>query len=359
MAERDLMNRFILAVILAFLSVSTWAMAGGGGQAEYVITISVDGMGSSYMQQLVDQGLLPNIKRLETQGATTLNARADQQVTVTLPNHTAMITSRPILGEAGHNWVSNTDPKAGQTIHSNKKSYIASVFDVAHDAGLKTGMWATKTKFSLFRDSYDAQNGSTEGPGAAVHGAQKLDSFTYAKTSPALTREFVTAMSQTPCNFAFVHYAEADAAGHGKGWGSVEYMNALVIADGCIGQVIDLVDKNPLLKGKTVIIVTADHGGTGTNHADPANPLDYTIPFLVWGAGVEQGDLYQFNPTRMNPGTERIAFDVPGQPIRNGDVGNFSLKLLGLPAIPGSVIGKDQDIKTQANPAEKVLKKAA
>lgn len=351
---KRLMKWGVSALIVGF---GTLAMA--AGQAEYVITISVDGMGSSYMQQLVDEGKLPHIKRLELEGATTLNARPDHDVTVTLPNHSAMITSRPVLGDAGHNWVENTDPKPGQTLHSNKKTYVASVFDVAHDAGLKTGMWATKTKFSLFRDSYDEQNGAKTGEGASLHGAKKLDIYLCASNSPTVTSEFVSAMGVEPCNYAFLHYMEPDAAGHAKGWGGPEYLNGLVVADGCIGRVMDLIEKNPQLKGKTALIVTADHGGFARNHADPLLPLDYTIPFMVWGVGVEHGDLYQMNPTRKDPGTDRIPFEAPGQPIRNGDVGNLSLKLLGLPAIPGSTINNAQDLKTQTAPAQAQPKKAA
>jgi hypothetical protein len=96
-----------------------------------------------------------------------------------------------------------------------------------------------------------------------------------------------------------------------------------------------------------VIIVSTDHGGTGTDHADAANTLNYRIPFFVWGAGVAQGaDLYTLNlMTRQDPGTGRPDYNAILPPIRNGDGGNFAMGLLGLPAIPGSTIDAGEDLR--------------
>lgn len=331
--------------------------AGAAGPAEYVISISVDGMGSSYMQALVDSNQLPNVKRIQSEGAGTNNARNDFDYTITLPNHTGMVTGRAVLGTAGdgpkiasHNWTGNGDPAAGQTLAIHKGAYIASVFDVAHDHGLRTGMWASKSKFSLFVTSYDAAQGQADTTGPD-NGRNKIDlSFINGNTAD-MTTNFISAMADdaTRVHYAFVHYNDPDAAGHGSGWGGDVYIKALIRADTQIGRILDVVDQTPALKGKTAIILTTDHGGSGKDHSNNKLALNYTIPFYVWGAGVIHGDLYAMNPTtRLTPATgltqsDGASLDRPDyapalQPIRNSDLGNLSLALLGLPPIPGSSI---------------------
>ena len=310
-----LLEMHMKRLIVGFLLL----VAGFVQASEYVIAVSVDGMGTTYMQRLIDAGQLPHFRQIE----------ADHlDMTVTLPNHTTMLTSRPVKAAGGHMWTSNTDPAAGMTIHSNAGQYIASVFDVARANGRRTGLWSTKTKFSLYAVSYHP------------------DIFCHEKDSASLTTNFLAVMQSQPCQFAFVHFGGTDAAGHATEWGSDLYNTELAMVDDCLGRMMALMTNNPVLKGKTTLIVTADHGGKGNNHADPTEPLDYTIPFLVWGVGATAGDLYAMNPaTRRAPGMGRPDYAAKPQPIRNGDLGNLALALLGLPAIPGSRINALQDLR--------------
>lgn len=333
-----------MKIITIFACVFCFCLMARG--ADYVIALSVDGLGSTYLQQRVAAGQLPHFKRLAAESAGTANARADYDITVTLPNHTSMVTSRRIKEPEGHAWTSNTDPAKGVTIHSKKGTYVPSVFDVVHDHGLRTGVWATKTKFSLFKVSYDAINGAPDTTGPDT-GRNKVDCFVIAK-SAALAESFISTMATQPCHFAFVHFGDCDAAGHAMGWGSNDYNSALIAVDGYLGRIMDLIATNPALKGKTDLIVTADHGGEGKDHSDAAKSIDYTIPFYVWGAGVSHGDLYALNTaTRQEPGENRPDYSDLKQPVRNGDVGNLALSLLGLPSIPGSMIDVKQDLRVK------------
>ncbi|MGD9637365.1 MAG: alkaline phosphatase family protein, partial [Pirellulales bacterium] len=326
--------------------------------AEHVIHISVDGLRPSHLQAIVDGGLLPNFKRLQDEGAWTNNARTDYTHTITLPNHTSMLTGRPVSQPAGmpndvhHGYTNNDDPAPGETLHNAgnpNAGYIASVFDVVHDAGLTTALFAAKSKFSLFDNSYDADSGAPH-----ANGRDKIDDFYAAQNgslpySATMQNRFLADMAANRFNYAFVHCADTDVAGHDSGWGSLAYIQALRAVDVYLGQVFALVEGDANLAGKTSIVLTTDHGGSGTGHGTATAPENYTIPVYAWGVGVGPGDLYEFNSlVRQNPGTSRPDYNAAGQPIRNGDTGNLALSLLGLPAIPGSLINRAQDLRVAA-----------
>jgi len=349
-----------LAWALALLALAV--VAGGSrsahaeryvtGPPQYVIQISVDGLGSAWLEPLLKAGGLPNFERLEREGAWTHNARTDFDFTITLPNHTCMVTGRPVrdrtVGDravAGHGWTVNNDDQP-ENLHGNRHDYIASTFDVAHDHGLRTALLATKSKFKIYDNSYDSASGAADAVGTD-NGRDKIDFYQISDAnSPALLAALEEMMKTKPANYAFVHFHDADQAGHKHNWGSPEYNAAVKAVDGYLGAILDLVTTDPTLRGKTTVIVSADHGGFGNNHQDNANPLNYTIPFYVWGAGVEPGkDLYGINPkTRKDPGTGRPDYTDSPQPIRNGDGGNLAMSLLKLPAIPNSLIDANEDL---------------
>ena len=321
----------------------------------HVIHISVDGLRPDAITAL-GQSNLPNFYRLRTEGAFTDNARADYDYTVTLPDHTSQLTGRGVMGSTGHNWTGDVDPAPGKTLASNKGSYIAGVFDVAHDHGLSTGEYASKSKFSLFATSWDATNGAPDVIGPD-NGRNKIDIYVYTNDTFALVNTFVTNMSNQPLNYAFIHLADPDAIGHIYGWditpGS-EYSDAIKTMDDRLAMIFTLIDSQPQLAGHTAIILTADHGGLGYSHSDPTLPEDYTIPFYVWRPGIISGaDLYALNPaTRLNPGTGRPDYSAPLQPIRNGEAANVALQLLGLEPVPGSTINYAQDLVLTIPPPE-------
>jgi len=335
-------------------TTTTTVTAANAPPAQYVILISVDGMGSEYVKPLLKPGLtneLTTIKRIQAEGSGTLNARDDANYAITLPNHTTMVTGRGVVGPTGHNWTTNTDPGPGVTIESNKGSYVASVFDVVHDHGLRTGIWSGKSKFSLYHQSYGATSGAPDVTGPD-NGRDKIDYERIVPVAKAvdLTAEFARQMAAKPFNFAFFHYQDPDATGHALGWSAdptSPYAASLKSVDTQIGKILDMVRGNPTLNGHTTIILTSDHGGHAKTHGDTKNPLDFTIPFYVWGAGVAAGgDLYAFNPTsRSAPAASANPPYTGPQPVRNGDAANLALSLLGLGPVPGSTIDSAQDLK--------------
>ncbi len=344
--------------MVCFLVLSLWPILSAPAPAratsvDYVIEISVDGLGSSYLEGLICGNQLPNFRRLQLEGAWTLNARNDTSNTTTLPNHTTMLTGRAVAGADGHNYTDDGTPASGVTIHTNKGSYVASAFDVAHDNGLSTALFANKSKFSLYRDSYDASAGAPDLL-PPDDGTGKIDMYTYQGTSATLIMPaYLDAMDASPLQFSFLHMRDPDTVGHVSGWGTPDYNDALKTVDAALGSVLDMVEANALLQGRTAIVVTADHGGRGTSHSSTTEPLNYTIPFFVWGPGVAaNSDLYGLSAaTRLDPGTGRPAYADPVQPIRNGDIANLGLSLLGLGPVPGSTINAVQDLAVAGSAA--------
>src|SRR5688572_19063045 len=77
------------------------ATAGGAQrQRPTVLAISVDGLRPAAVRQLGRAGA-PTLHRLIRQGAGTLNARTTLEETRTLPNHTTMVTGRPVARSSG------------------------------------------------------------------------------------------------------------------------------------------------------------------------------------------------------------------------------------------------------------------
>jgi hypothetical protein len=346
----ELRRKSLLAVAVAAIVNAVAATFA----AEHVIHISVDGLNAQMMQQLIDDGKAPNFKRMQDEGAWTTNARADYTQTNTLPNHMCMFTGRPVAQPEGmsetthHGWTENQGGERGSTLHKQgnpKLDYIASVFDVVHDAGLSTALYATKPKFAICDQSYNEHHGAEH-----ANGRDKIDVFFTANDGPpqfsqSVNQRFLDDMAKHHLNYAFVHYRDPDTAGHALSWGSAGWFYAVRNADAYLGKIFKLIERDEKLAGRTVIIVTTDHGGIGFSHSDPTNVEDYTIPVLVWGADVGRGDLYAINrDTRTDPGAERVDYTAEDQPIRNGDTGNLALSLLGLGPIPGSLINARQDV---------------
>ena len=316
-----------------------------------VIVISVDGLRPDAVT-LLGRDLAPNFYRLREEGAFTDNARTDFDSTETLPNHTSMVTSRPVLGESGHGLTVNS---GGVTTSVHVNGYTAGMFDVAHDHGYSTALFTGKVKLLAYQGSYDEVNGAPDLTGVD-YGRKKLDLAVLNGNNPSLVASFVTLMLAAQWDLSLLHLSAPDAAGHGFDWNlnpGSPYMTAIQQVDGYLGEIFAILDENPEVLGATHLIVTTDHGGTqGTyTHTIPDIPTNYTIPFYVWGPGVKAGaDLYQINPGLVDPGSSRPEFYSPKPPVRSAMVGNLALQLMGLPAIPGSSANLSQQFRVNEAP---------
>ncbi len=308
--------------------------------APTAIVISIDALKADTVAAL-GATELPNIFRLINEGSSTDNARTVVESTNTLPNHLSIVTGRPVLGGDGHLVTFNEDD--GLTIHDTAGQYIASMFDVAHDNGLDTLLYASKPKFDFLDRSWDAANGAADVTGAD-DGTDKID-FYMRSDGATITNAFVTQMGVDVVELSLIHYGITDGEAHAFGFESPEYEQALRDVDGWIGEILTLIDGDPLL-ADTVIVLATDHAGTGLEHNDETAAVNYTIPLYVWGSGVAAGsDIYtETGATRLDPGTAQPAYTDPVQPVRNADIANLALEALELNSVPGSVINPSQDL---------------
>ncbi|HTD87831.1 MAG TPA: lamin tail domain-containing protein [Candidatus Binatia bacterium] len=320
----------------------------------YVVHVSLDGLGGPYLTNYlsVAPAQFPNFVRLMTEGAYTFNARCDNDVSETIPNHASILTGRPVGPPPGlpntihHGYSNNVPPVTDNLQNAGNLNipYKASFFDVAHDRGLSTALYVGKVRLGICDRSYDAANGAPD-PVPPDNGKDKIDVSSVPTTdlrgAIAVSNEvnllLANLSSASPTNYSFIHIGEPDLTGHISGWGSAAWSNAVRSCDQELGRIFSVLGSNPALSGQTALIVTTDHGGAGTVHVDPYNVSNYTIPFFLWAPGIPGGvNLYSLLRNRQDPETNRVEYSDEGQPLRDGDSGNLALALLGLPAIPGS-----------------------
>lgn len=300
--------------------------------ATWVLAISVDGLRGDVITRLGEAGA-PNLTRLLREGASTLNARSAHEATITLPNHTSMLTGVPVdPRHSGHGVTYNDD--LGAVVHEAAGRYVPSVFDVVHDHGGRTALFATKDKFDVLARTWN-EAGAADRIGRD-DGREKIDDYQQTGVRRAVGAA-VRAIRRDPATFTFLHLNNPDAVGHGYGFDSAEYDQAVRDVDRHLGRILAAVDRSARQHPSSSprVILTADHGGDGAGHGDADVPGNYTVPLVVWGPGITTGDLYLIGTMYTDPGTVNPDYTGP-QPLRNGQLANLSLALLELPPVPGS-----------------------
>jgi Type I phosphodiesterase / nucleotide pyrophosphatase len=299
---------------------------------KHVIGISIDGLNPRAIEEL-GKSRTPAFHRLMREGAFTLNARTVREKTSTTPNHTAMLTGRRVDAKhGGHGYTENFDN--GGTIHQAAGQYVASVFDVVHDNGGSTAFFGSKSKFRLYKRTWNT-HGAPDRVGRN-NGRAKIDRFTIDRNNTRLTSKVTAELRRKPRDFTFVHLSLPDRVGHASGFMGKQYLDAVRHTDRLVGRILNTVADRPELRRHALVILTADHGGRGASHYNASKLQNFRIPFMALGPGVPAGrNLYSLNPTFRSPGSSRTSYHGK-QPIRNGDLANLATDALDLPRVPGS-----------------------
>lgn len=224
------------------------------GSDPHVIIIIVDGL----RPDLITAENTPVLQRLVDEGASTLEAKTVRP-SVTLPAITSMITGlRP--RDHGVTW-NDYDPDRGSVT-------ATTIFDVAHGAGVSTAFFSGKVKLrhAVHSESLDAES------------VRFLPDASIAILARAHLEEHQPGLM-------VVHLPNVDRAGHQYGWRSDQQKRTLIATDLAIASILQVIESGAL-DGPVRLIVTADHGGEGRNHQRQRRGNE-TVPWLVWGDGVE------------------------------------------------------------------------
>jgi predicted AlkP superfamily pyrophosphatase or phosphodiesterase len=230
----------------------------------HVVVVSIDGL----RPDAIAEFSAPTLQRLIAEGSSTLSARTILP-SKTLPSHTSMLTGEP-PERHGVLWNTAFEDEPG-TLE------IPTVFSVARGQGYKTAAFFSKSKFSHLQK-----------PGSLDYSQAPRGWF--GKWSGERTaRDVERYLAEERPNLLFVHVPDPDVAGHRDGWMSRAYGQGVLRADTAVARVMKAADA-AFGAGSYTLIVTADHGGQGTDHGSD-DAFDVHIPWIAWGRAVHPGRL--------------------------------------------------------------------
>lgn len=98
----------------------------------------------------------------------------------------------------------------------------------------------------------------------------------------------VRIIEQEHPDFSFHHFNKIDKTGEEHGWMSKEQIMAVEDCDKAIGLVLNALKIRACSFEKTIITVTADHGGHDKTHGTD-DPQDMIIPWICFGPRIRRG----------------------------------------------------------------------
>ncbi|HEX9923784.1 MAG TPA: alkaline phosphatase family protein [Anaerolineae bacterium] len=247
---------------------------------EHVVIFSIDGLRPDALA-LADTPALDNLK---TNGAYSPNAKAVLPSN-TMPNHASMLSGM-IPDKHGILW--NLPTSESPRVNG------PTLFSVAHEAGFTTAMVVGKTKLEY------------------LVLPNSVDQFIGSDTSDITVKNQALQVIRAGLpNILFIHFPDVDNVGHDAGWMSPGQLQTVTIVDGLISEIVTTLREADYLD-RTLLIVTADHGGNGTGHGQGL-PIDTTIPWLAVGPDVPAG--YILTGPIMIYDTAATALTALGVPI--------------------------------------------
>lgn len=281
----------VLILVLAILP----ALAADGGSygvdtppIERVVLISFDGARKFWVDQLTQDGTLPNLAYLKSRGGE-VELKIVSHITVTDPG------------------LANIETGYGAEVTGIDRNYFGSSFKRVIPDGLTTferlkaahgQSWKNALAMPWTQGPIDNPNITRNQDSIFWNAKDAIDywfsseNVTWTHSDPdsqlslgsALLRadflasklgEFIVANARNSF-YARIHVVEPDFIGHAFGESEdnkigSEYLNALKISDRAVGIIIDAV-REAGIEDSTVILVTTDHGFIGPGHSGPPYP---------------------------------------------------------------------------------------
>ncbi len=260
----------LVSLLVASALVSS---ASAAPRAEHVFIVSVDGG----KPKVIHETDMPVIKRLAAEGAVTWTANTIMPPK-TLPSHTSMLTG---LGPDKHQVLWNDYMPIRGFV---KAPTVFTLVKMREPAAI-TAAFVGKVKFRhlWLKDSLDVFDFDGPQDIAPVAGADEIEKRVVpAQTVAKNASAYIVEKKPRLC---FIHFPDADSAGHKSGWGSPEQKEAFRVCDQALGQILRAINQAGIA-ASSVVLITADHGGTLKNHKDDT-PDDRNIPWIAWGKGVK------------------------------------------------------------------------
>jgi predicted AlkP superfamily pyrophosphatase or phosphodiesterase len=266
----------------------------GSQLAQHVFILSIDGGKPSVIQK----ANMPTLSHLANKGAVSWKAKTIFP-SITLPSHVSMLTGvGPFIHQVTWN---NWDPEKG---------YISreTIFTVAKRHGLVNGFFSGKEKFRHF-----------DAPGT-------LDQFFYQSDNAVdIAQKAALYITEKKPNLTFIHFPDADNAGHKSGWGSSQQVRALERINQAINIIYQAIE-NSGISQSSMMIITADHGGLLLGHGSQFDH-DMIIPWIAWGASVKRGHILNDSIRTMDTAATALwalGIDTPpdweGKPVKDAFV---------------------------------------
>ncbi len=251
---------------------------------ERVLIISVDGL----RPEAISLAPMPNVQKLMESGAYSLTAQTIYPSS-TLPAHSSMLTGL-CPAKHGIDW--------NDYLPRNGYAQGPSLFEIAHNAGLKTVMIVAKEKLQQ------------------ITPPENLDVYQFVNDRDRVVAEVAAPILAEGFDLAFVHLALVDILGHEYGWLSGDQLIGARHADEAIGVLLSALDEAGLREG-TLIIVTADHGGEGTSHGGK-KMTETTIPWVLQHASLNPGAFLHPISITDTAATAAFALNLPIPAIWDG-----------------------------------------